>query len=177
MSASTSPTPVIAQPQLAATINPTDSFFGYTFSSGSVSDSRHDRRIISSDIDLELGLNHDSSPDIAPPPYIEPPEYTESSETVTLAKYLFKFGFLFPPFWIMGALIILTPLRAPDSDINDPTSPHAWLPEKTEAERAAVLSHLRQAELKWAWRCLFALLIVTLFAVVAGATIWAVLRA
>ncbi|KAG7094233.1 hypothetical protein E1B28_007839 [Marasmius oreades] len=176
MSASTSSTQIIAQPQPAASINPTDSFFGYTFSS-SVSDSRHDTRISSPDIDLELGLRCVSSPDVAPPPYVEPPEYTKSSETVTLAKYLFKFGFLFPPFWIMGALIILTPLRAPDADIDDPTSPHAWLPEKTEAERATILSHLRKAELKWAWRCLFALLILVVLVAIAGVAIWAVLRA
>ena len=84
---------------------------------------------------------------------------------------------VFPPFWIMGALILITPLRAPDEDINDPTSPHAWLPEKTEAEKAAIISHLRKAELQWAWRCLFALLIVTFFGIAAGITIWAVLRA
>ncbi|KAF9269236.1 hypothetical protein L218DRAFT_851497 [Marasmius fiardii PR-910] len=167
--------PVIAQPQ-PATVNPRESSFGYTFSS-SVSESRHDRRISSSDIDLELGLHYENSPEVAPPPYIEPPEYTKSSEPITLAKYLFKFGFLFPPFWIMGALIILTPLRAPDEDITDPTSPHTWLPEKTESERAIILSHLRKAELKWAWRCLYALFIVTLFAVVAGVAIWAALRA
>ncbi|KAL0060478.1 hypothetical protein AAF712_012711 [Marasmius tenuissimus] len=89
----------------------------------------------------------------------------KSAEPTTLAKYLFKFGLLFPPFWILGALILITPLRAPDEDVNDPTSSHAWLPEKTEAEKAAIISHLRKAELKWAWRCLFAL-----------STIWAVLR-
>ncbi|KAL0576497.1 hypothetical protein V5O48_005472 [Marasmius crinis-equi] len=183
--AASSSSSVIAQPLPTATQsesssptpsrNPTDAFFGYTFSS--VSESRHDRRISSSDVDLELGMACETSPDIAPPPYVEPPEYTKSAEPITLAKYLFKFGFLFPPFWIMGALILLTPLRAPDEDINDPTSPHAWLPEKTEAEKAAIISHLRKAELSWAWRCLFALLIVTFLGVAAGITIWAVLRA
>ncbi|KAL0060500.1 hypothetical protein AAF712_012733 [Marasmius tenuissimus] len=180
-----SSTSVIAQPQPAATQpehgsssptrNPTDAFFGYTFST-SVTESRHDRRISSSDVDLELGMAYETSPDIAPPPYVEPPEYTKSAEPITLAKYLFKFGFLFPLFWVMGAFILITPLRAPDEDVTDPTSPHAWLPEKTEAEKAAVISHLRKAEVKWAWRCLFALLIVTFFGVTAGVTIWAVLR-
>ncbi|KAJ8095698.1 hypothetical protein PM082_022956 [Marasmius tenuissimus] len=172
------PQPAATQPEHGSsspTRNPTDALFGYTFSA-SVAESRHDRRISSSDVDLELGIAYETSPDIAPPPYVEPPEYTKSAEPITLAKYLFKFGFLFPPFWILGALILISPLRAPDEDINDPTSPHAWLPEKTEAEKAAVISHLRKAELKWAWRCLFALLVVTLFGVAAGVTIWAVLR-
>ncbi|KAF9269291.1 hypothetical protein L218DRAFT_1072899 [Marasmius fiardii PR-910] len=175
MSASTSSTLIIACPQPVATINSADGSFGHTFST-SVSKSRHDRRISSSDIDLELGFSHEYSPDVAPPPYVEPPEYTRSPEIVTLAKYLFRFGFLFPPFWIMGALIILTPLRAPDADISDPASPHAWLPEKTEAERAVILSHLRRAELKWAWRCFYALCIIILLAVAAGIAIWTVLR-
>ncbi|KAL0576507.1 hypothetical protein V5O48_005482 [Marasmius crinis-equi] len=179
MSTATTTFSIPAVPQPAATLpetgpatsmvrNPTDGFFGYTFSS-SVTDSRHDSRRISSDVDLELGLA-----DIPPPAYDEPPEYTTKSvEPVTLAKYLFKFGFLFPPFWIMGALILLTPLRDANSD---PSSPNAWLPEKTEAERAAIITRLRKVELVWAWRCLFALLILVCISIAAGFTIWAVLK-
>ncbi|KAL0060480.1 hypothetical protein AAF712_012713 [Marasmius tenuissimus] len=47
-------------------------------------------------------------------------------------------GLLFLPFWIMGVLILITPLHAPDEDVTDPTSPRAWLPEKTEAEKAVI---------------------------------------
>ncbi|KAF8207086.1 hypothetical protein K438DRAFT_2013640 [Mycena galopus ATCC 62051] len=73
------------------TTNPVDDFFGYSFSSSRTRDSRHDRRISAAD-----------SESLSPPPYMEAPEYTvHAREPVTLAMYLFKFGFLFPPFWNM----------------------------------------------------------------------------
>ncbi|KAK1216677.1 hypothetical protein PQX77_020690 [Marasmius sp. AFHP31] len=172
----------LPEPQPALTHssrNPTDGFFGYTFFS-SITDSRHDYRRLSyhssSDIDLELGR------DLPPPAYVEPPAYTKSAqEPITLAKCLFKFGFLFPPFWILGAIILFTPLRAPDADSStaaDPFSPDAcsWLPEKTESERAAIISRLRKAELVWAWRCLFALLVLICVAIAGGFTAWAVTK-
>ncbi|KAG7094103.1 hypothetical protein E1B28_007720 [Marasmius oreades] len=118
--------------------------------------------------------NLDLEADIAPPAYQEPPEYTKkSAQPPTLAEHLFKFGFLFPPFWILGSLILLTPLRAPDPS-STTSSFCAWLPEKTEAERAIIVSRLRKVELFWAWRCLFALLVIVCLAVAAGVTVWAV---
>jgi hypothetical protein len=65
--------------QVALPIDPMDDFFGYTLSSTRTHDSRHD------------GNNAE-----VPPPYVEdsnPPEYTPYAEPVTLAMYLFKFGF------------------------------------------------------------------------------------
>ncbi|KAK7056463.1 hypothetical protein VNI00_003018 [Paramarasmius palmivorus] len=166
----TLPQAAVTQPERSVS-TPSSSSLGYNFDFTPSSESRHDRRI-SADVDLEQGLPIDEPL----PPYVEPPEYTSKNEDpATLAKYLFKFGFLFPPFWILGALILFTPLHAPES--SDPATPNAWLPEKTEAEREAIISTLRKAELKWAWRCLFAILTVSLFAVAAGITIWAVMRA
>ncbi|KAJ7510461.1 hypothetical protein B0H11DRAFT_2183991 [Mycena galericulata] len=143
------------------TTNPVDDFFGYTLASSRTRDSRHDRRISAAESAL------------APPPYDEAPEYTQKpKEPVTLAMYLFKFGFLFPPFWIMGVIILLSPLRAPPAA----TPSAAWLPEKTEAERQVIIDRMRTAELKWAKRCLYALIALVLAAVVVAVAIWATLR-
>ncbi|KAJ4495181.1 hypothetical protein C8J55DRAFT_577478 [Lentinula edodes] len=109
------------------------------------------------------------------PPYIEePPAYTPSgsNEPITLAMYLFKFGFLFPPFWIIGALILLSPLRQPES-----TPSSVWLPEKTESEREEIIQKMRQAEVRWAKRCLVALCILLVLVIAGALAIWAVLRA
>ncbi|KAL0064579.1 hypothetical protein AAF712_008524 [Marasmius tenuissimus] len=68
------------------------------------------------------------------------------------------------------------PFRAPGEDVNNPAYPYARLSKKTEVEEAVIISHLQKAELKWAWGCLFALLVVTVFGVAAGVTVRAVLR-
>ena len=63
--------------QAAHPIDPMDNFFGYTLTSTRTHESRHDNTEV-------------------PPPYVEEsnlPEYTPYAEPVTLAMYLFKFGF------------------------------------------------------------------------------------
>ncbi|KAK7032808.1 hypothetical protein R3P38DRAFT_2918991 [Favolaschia claudopus] len=140
-----------------STTNPVDDFFGY---SSRTHDSRHDRRISVAESSL------------APPPYVEAPEYTKRDEPVTLAMFLFKFGFLFPPFWLMGIFILLSPLRAPPTA----TPSASWLPEKTDAERQVIIDRMRKAELKWARRCLYALVILVLVAVIISVSAWAILR-
>ncbi|KAJ7352376.1 hypothetical protein DFH08DRAFT_858690 [Mycena albidolilacea] len=143
-----------------STTNPVDDFFGYSLTSSRTRDSRHDRRISVAE-------------SLAPPPYMDAPEYTEHArEPVTLAMYLFKFGFLFPPFWIFGIFILLSPLRAPPAA----TPSAAWLPEKTDAERQVIINRMRTAELKWAKRCLYALVILLVVAAVISVAVWAVLR-
>ncbi|KAF9555923.1 hypothetical protein CPC08DRAFT_711594 [Agrocybe pediades] len=139
-------------------------------------DSRHDE-----DVSRRRSLG-----DFAPPPaYSEEaaiplPEYTlHAPEPVTLAMYLFKFGFLFFPFWIFGAFILLSPLNEPpasSTDAESPISTPAWMPEKTEEERREMMAALRAVELKWARRCLCALLVLVVLAVTAGVVAWAVLR-
>jgi hypothetical protein len=59
---------------------------------------------------------------------------------------------VFFPFWILGACILCSPLHTPSTD----SGPAAWLPDKTDAEREAIVSRLRALELKWAKRCLYA---------------------
>ncbi|GLB40141.1 hypothetical protein LshimejAT787_0800120 [Lyophyllum shimeji] len=160
-----SPTPVLTHspripPTVATERNPLDEYFGYTLASSRTHESRHDL----------------SAADVLPPySEDEPPTYSlKAPEPTTLAQYLFKFGFLFPPFWIMGAWILWSPLRAPSSDDTDMES--GWMADKTEAERKRVIEEMRKAEVRWAMRCLWALLILVLLAVIGGIAAWAVLR-
>lgn len=143
--------------QVFSPIDPMDDFFGYTLSS------THNSR-------------HDENNTEVPPPYAEEsnlPEYTPYAEPVTLAMYLFKFGFLFPPFWIFGAFILFSPLREPPASSD---SVPAWMPEKTEAERQQIIVEMRKVELKWARRSLYAFLIIVVLATAAGITSWALMR-
>ncbi|KAF8197034.1 hypothetical protein BJ912DRAFT_1140675 [Pholiota molesta] len=150
-------------------IDPMDASFGYTLSlsSSRTHESRHDGS-------RRLSLSGD-----VPPPYDEEaaiplPGYTlHAPEPLTLAMYLFKFGFLFPPFWIFGAFILLSPLREPTTE--DVVTP-AWMPEKTEEERQAIIATLREVEVKWARRCVCALAIFTLLAVGGALAAWGILR-
>ncbi|KAF8912153.1 hypothetical protein CPB84DRAFT_1812276 [Gymnopilus junonius] len=145
-------------------MNPMDLAFGYTLLSSRTLESRHDER-------------RESIADVAPPPpYAEEPEIplpgysVRAPEPVTLAMYLFFFGFLFPPFWAFGAFILFSPLREPPSTTEDNTP--AWMPEKTEEERKQIIATLRAVELKWAKRCLCALAVLTMLAVSAGLMAW-----
>ncbi|KAH9835301.1 uncharacterized protein C8Q71DRAFT_858945 [Rhodofomes roseus] len=128
--------------------NAIDDFFGASSSRSprGTQDSRHDA--------VSLPVHHDSDSD-APPPYsysAQPPAYTRYAEHPTLAMYLFKFGFLFPLFWIAGALILVSPLRAPED----------WELSKTEAERQELIESMRGTEVKWAKRCLVAFSVLAL---------------
>jgi hypothetical protein len=165
-SSATSPAQLQAPSPLATRIqsNIVDDFFG-------ASASRHDRPISG---------ERDSSFNVMPPPYSgedsELPAYTrEPAEPVTLAMFLFKFGFLFPLFWVIGAFLLLSPLRAPPSRVEEDGTPAAWLPEKTDAERQAIIDRMRSVEVKWAKRCLWALLSLLTIALIVGIACWMVL--
>lgn len=70
------------------TTDPMDDFFGIT-RTRATRESRHDSYVVPSRISMAWDVD-------APPPYVdaEPPAYTSSrAEPVTLAMYLFKFGF------------------------------------------------------------------------------------
>jgi hypothetical protein len=56
---------------------------------------------------------------------------------------------VFPPFWLFGAIILLSPLSAPAD----------FEPTKSEAERQELVQIMRDAESKWAKRSAWALLI------------------
>ncbi|KIY49214.1 hypothetical protein FISHEDRAFT_23881, partial [Fistulina hepatica ATCC 64428] len=139
-----------------------DGFFGYTLSG--TRDSRHDSRVDDVHVDDELPA-YDAEA-------AQPPKYSRTYEHPTLARMLFFFGFVFFPAWIMGAFILNSPLTMPPPEEDGTPS---WLPEKTDAERQELLHEMRHVEVKWAKRCLYALLgLVVLIAAVAVA-VWAAL--
>ena len=75
----------------------------------------------------------------------------------------------------MGSLILLSPLRAPVAP-TDADTEAAWMPEKTEAEREQIITQMRKVEVKWATRCLWALVVLAVLATVSGIAAWAALR-
>jgi len=101
-----------------------------------------------------------------PPPYTSSddsfgklPTYDEDeAEQSTLARFMFLYGFLFPPFWLMGIVILCSELR-PTVD---------WEEGKTEEQKVRLLAEMRLTEVKWAKRCVWALcaLILTIAIVV-----------
>ncbi|THV04434.1 hypothetical protein K435DRAFT_961898 [Dendrothele bispora CBS 962.96] len=150
---------------------------GYNFSlsqsSSSTNEPRYHSRLLLSDLEAQI-VEQDVELGFAPPAYEESPMYTEKAELPTLAMYLFKFGFVFPPLWILGVFILLSPLRAPDIDSDESSS--VWLLQKTEAERQAIIDHVRKVELEWAWRCFWSLFIFTLLVIAGAIAISLVLR-
>lgn len=66
---------------------------------------------------------------------------------------------VFPPFWLFGVLILLSPLTAP-ADFH---------PSKPESERQELVQLMRRAEVRWAKRCLWALLgLLSVVAIIVG---------
>jgi len=126
-----------------------------TFSRGT-SYSRHDRPPAPSRFPL---------PDNIPPPYEYPPfgnltsedeearlpSYSEhfgpcnDDKPFLLAKFLFKYGFVFPPFWFLSIFILLIPFTPP-----------TWERVKSPIERATLLRHTRATERMWVHRSLCA---------------------
>ncbi|KAF8841040.1 hypothetical protein BDN67DRAFT_1010956 [Paxillus ammoniavirescens] len=91
-----------------------------------------------------------------PPPYSPDwdgeklPEYSlcPDVEPETVAWHMFKYGFFFPLFWAIGAYFLMSPMRVSED----------WRSDRTEEEKEKILHQMRQTELKWAKRCLWALL-------------------
>ncbi|KAF9050425.1 hypothetical protein BJ165DRAFT_1525651 [Panaeolus papilionaceus] len=120
-----------------------------------------------------------------------PPRYSRrvensQDEPQTLAMLFFKFGFFFPAFWVFGALMLVTPLRSPN-----PLSPEAlasawppnhelvaWVNEhlRTEEDKEAFLMKMQQVEIKWAKRCLLAIVLLIGFSALIGLIIFGVLK-
>lgn len=140
------------------TTDPMDVFFGVT-RTRATHESRHDSYATPSRIPMALDGE-------APPSYTdatEPPAYSSApAEPVTLAMYLFKRGFFFPPFWVLGAFILFLPLEAPAD----------FEPTKSEDERQELVRIMRDAEVKWAKKSAWALLIfLAMVGIMVGAII------
>ncbi|EIN05753.1 hypothetical protein PUNSTDRAFT_137246 [Punctularia strigosozonata HHB-11173 SS5] len=88
-----------------------------------------------------------------PPAYAETerlPAYPDMSgeDSVNQAKWSWRNGFLFPPFWIIGIIILCSPLRVEES----------WHADKSDDERKLLVLATRQEEMKYGKRCLWAFL-------------------
>ncbi|ESK87059.1 hypothetical protein Moror_11940 [Moniliophthora roreri MCA 2997] len=92
-------------------------------------------------------------------------EDSENSEPETLAEGYFKHGFFFPLLWIFGAIVLISPLKEPAVDPEShPDSVWAY---SSPEERSMRLQRMREAEVKWGKRCLWALLGLLLIVVIA----------
>ncbi|KAI0314412.1 hypothetical protein OF83DRAFT_1136946 [Amylostereum chailletii] len=154
--------PSSALPQSDPSENAVDIFFGVARSpSCGTADSRHDERPAPSS---------PSDKKEAPPAYLYPvattinemgeeelPTYAQSfgveaarseddAEPITLAQYFFKYGFFCPLLWFLSIFIFMSPLSAPTD----------WESTKTPAQREHLLRRMRDAEVRWAKRSLFA---------------------
>jgi hypothetical protein len=152
-------TPQLQQPTPAAARSPAVSFTKGTIFPTSTNT-----------IDLRR-LSLSSATSSLPPPYPQHfdeetavPGYGEQQEVQTMARYLFFYGFLFPPFWILGSLILVTPLTP------DPS----WHAEKDQKTIENLLSVMRVVERRWAWRCVMALsTLILLILIIVGSVLLA----
>ena len=166
------------QPLQQGEADPFDDFFGVSHSSprpspiGGTRESRHDATLPSYHHGEDL------------PAYSRWDEEAGPKEPPTLAMYMFKYGFckspnlydppqqlmlpriVFPIFWIIGSIILCVPLRAPAE----------WEPTKSREERAELITHMRQTEVRWAKRCLIALVFLIISIFLIALTIWSATR-
>jgi len=90
----------------------------------------------------------------------------DDPEPKTLARALFLYGFVMPLFWVFGASILFLDLayhQTPEELAEDP---------RTLEERKADLRVLRRAEVRWAWRSVYALIAIVVSVGIA-LVIWA----
>lgn len=100
------------------------------------------------------------------PVYTTRPSPGADDEPITLTRHLFLYGFFFPIFWIVGIAIIFSPLRpAPE-----------WETGRSEEGRQKLLAEMRVSELKWAKRCLYAMVALLVLVVVLVTTLVLVRR-
>jgi len=111
-----------------------------------------------------------------------PPKYSlrlgrnDSGEPLTWPAISFRIGFLFPFFWLIGALTLITPQGSLERIFmpwfeDFAPSADSWLNSlETEAEREEYLARMRVAEIRWAKWCLFAFSMLLLIVGVAVGT-------
>ncbi|CAE6506611.1 unnamed protein product [Rhizoctonia solani] len=107
--------------------------------------------------------------------------FAREREPETVAKYLFYYGFIFPPFWFFGTLILfVSPRPSPDSrpmstEVGATDNPRSSMFSQggMRNSRRLLSLHMQLAERRWSLRCLYAW--VTLVICVVGLVIglWA----
>jgi len=111
-----------------------------------------------------------------PPRYSRRLEGNDSGEPLTWPAISFRIGFLFPPFWLFGALTLITPRGSLDRIFmpcfeDFAPSANSWLDTlQTEAEKEEYLARIRVAEKRWAKWCLFAFSLLLFFIAAAAGT-------
>ncbi|KAG8715669.1 hypothetical protein FRC11_001616 [Ceratobasidium sp. 423] len=94
-----------------------------------------------------------------PPPYELPPQLAPVAKPQTIARSLFLYGFVFPPFWVIGAFILVSKLRLASEPTVEPSPKDieaGYGGAPSEAYKRAEYKLLRHTELVWARRCLIA---------------------
>jgi len=115
-----------------------------------------------------------------------PPRYSQrrhhSNEPSTWPEISFRIGFLFPVFWLFGALTLITPQGSLDRIFmpwfkDFAPSADSWRNTlQTEEEKEAYLARMRVAEIRWAKRGLFAISLLLCLVIAAAVTIVGVTR-
>lgn len=91
--------------------------------------------------------------------------FANNSEPETVAKYLFWYGFVFPPFWVIGTFILFIPLRAPDPQSGAEAGVMSSTISSTNTSRrtrtssilgSRELALMRITERRWGRRCVYA---------------------
>jgi len=126
-------------------------------------DALYAQSIPSSNAMVDVRTHAATSPPPPPPYSIVSVESQTLQKPNTLARVLFLWGFVCPPFWFIGVSLFFLPLR--------PT--WEWEQGKTPEEKDTLLRLHRQTELQWAWRCLYAslFLVIAIVVVVCSVTL------
>lgn len=90
---------------------------------------------------------------------------------------------VFPAFWIFGAMMLIKPLRSPDTRSSHSVWPPngaflRWCSEniQTEEDRIEFMAQFHAGEMKWAKRCLLATFVLVCLAIAVGATVFGVTK-
>ncbi|CEL56769.1 hypothetical protein RSOLAG1IB_08071 [Rhizoctonia solani AG-1 IB] len=107
--------------------------------------------------------------------------FEREKEPETVSKYLFYYGFIFPPFWLFGACILfvgsrsLSDSRPTSAEVGAVDNPRSSMLSQggTRRSRRLLSLHMQITERRWSFRCLYAwvTLVVCIVGLVVG--LWA----
>ncbi|CAE6419014.1 unnamed protein product [Rhizoctonia solani] len=102
----------------------------------------------------------------SPPSYELPSHLAPTPKPQTVARSFFLYGFVFPPFWVIGACILGSKLRPDSQSALEPSPKEIEAGASSEAHKRAQYNLVRHTELIWARRCLIAAILFVLAIVV-----------